>query len=55
MDYQLVQYGCDNCGELSDVLDPDQPLPQGWTIGNGRHTHYCPKCSQLKHRKENEI
>ena len=48
MDYTLVQYACDNCGELTEVLDPDQPLPKGWTYGNGLHVHYCPKCSKQK-------
>lgn len=45
MDIPLVQYQCDKCGNLTDVMDCDQPLPKGWTIGEGRHTHYCPKCS----------
>lgn len=48
MKYPLVQYSCDNCGTLTEVLDPDpdQPLPKGWTFGDGRHVHYCPKCSR---------
>ena len=48
MIYPLVQYGCDNCGALTEVLDPDQPLPKGWTLGDGRYVHYCPKCSKCK-------
>lgn len=48
MDYPLVQYGCDNCGALTEVLDLYQPLPKGWTFGDGRHVHYCPKCSKRK-------
>lgn len=26
MDYPLIQYSCDGCGELTEVLDCDQPL-----------------------------
>ena len=48
MDYHLIQYGCDNCGELTEVMDCDQPLPEGWTTGEGRHTHYCPQCSKRR-------
>lgn len=48
MDYHLVQYGCDNCGALTKVLDCDQALPKGWTFGDGLHVHYCPKCSRNK-------
>ena len=50
MEYPLKQYGCDKCGELSEVLDCDQPLPKGWTyVGEHMETLYCPKCS--KHKK----
>ncbi len=52
MIYPLVQYGCDNCGALTEVLDPDQPLPKGWTLGDGRYVHYCPKCSKCKKKTE---
>jgi predicted nucleic acid-binding Zn ribbon protein len=48
MDIPLVQYQCDKCGNLTEVMDCDQPLPKGWTLGEGRHTHYCPKCSKRK-------
>lgn len=50
MDYPLVQYSCDNCGELTEVMDCDEPLPKGWTYGDGIHTHYCPKCSSKKNK-----
>lgn len=46
MDYELVQYGCDNCGKVTAVLDPDAGLPKGWVMGNGRHQHYCPGCAK---------
>ena len=52
MIYPLVQYGCDNCGALTEVLDPDQPLPKGWTLGDGRYVHYCPKCSKCKKNRK---
>ena len=48
MDYPLVQYGCDQCGALTEVMDCDQPLPEGWTFDNGLHTHYCPQCSKFR-------
>lgn len=49
MEYPLKQYGCDKCGKLSEVLDPDQPLPKGWTyVGDLMETLYCPKCSRNK-------
>lgn len=51
MDYPLVQYSCDNCGKLTEVMDCDEPLPKGWTYGDGLHTHYCPKCSKHKNKK----
>lgn len=47
MDYPLVQYGCDKCDTLTEVMDCDEPLPKGWTFGDGYHTHYCPECSKL--------
>lgn len=43
MKYDLVQYGCDICGKLTDVLDVDQPLPNGWKAVT-RFTHVCPQC-----------
>lgn len=45
MKYELVQYQCNECGNLTDVMDCDEPLPKGWTYGNERNTHYCPECS----------
>lgn len=50
MIYELKQYGCDNCGQLSEILDIDQPLPKGWKYVDGcRFTVYCDKCAkQLK-------
>jgi hypothetical protein len=49
MKYDLVQYGCDVCGELTDVLDVDQSLPKGWVVVS-RLSHLCPTCA--KHIKE---
>lgn len=49
MKYDLVQYGCDVCGTLTDVLDVDQSLPEGWVVVS-RLTHLCPTCA--KHIKE---
>lgn len=46
MDIPLVQYMCDKCGNLTEVMDCDQKLPNGWTYGEGRHTHFCPKCTK---------
>lgn len=43
MKYDLVQYGCNMCGKLTDVLDVDQPLPKGWKAVT-RFTHVCPQC-----------
>jgi len=45
MRYDLVQYGCDICGKLTDVLDVDQKLPKGWWMVS-RLTHICPQCSE---------
>ena len=42
--YELKQFGCDNCGALTDVLDPDESIPKGWIYGDGRHECYCPDC-----------
>ena len=52
MIYELKQYSCDNCGNLSEVLDPDAPLPDGW-VSLSRFTHYCPRCakSNIKYQK----
>lgn len=49
MKYDLKQYGCNDCGNLSEVLDPDARLPEGW-ISTGRGTHYCPECAK-KHKE----
>ncbi len=49
MKYDLVQYGCDVCGKLTDVLDVDQSLPKGW-VTVSRLTCLCPTCA--KHIKE---
>lgn len=45
MEYELKQYGCNKCGKLSDVLDPDAKLPKGWVIVS-KLTHYCPECAK---------
>ena len=53
MEYPLKQYGCDRCGELSDILEVDAPLPEGWFItapmseAASRFTHLCPACARL--------
>ena len=52
MDYQLVQYGCNKCGKLTEVLDLDESLPEGWTYGEGLHVHYCPECSKASKVEE---
>lgn len=44
--YELIQYGCDNCGALTEVLDIDQRLPEGWMFGESRHNLYCPECAK---------
>lgn len=44
--YELVQYGCDNCGNLSAVQDPDQKIPEGWVFGENHRTCYCPECAK---------
>ena len=44
--YELVQYGCDNCGTLTEVMDPDQKIPEGWVFGESRHDCYCPECAK---------
>lgn len=50
MIYELKQYACNDCGELTDFLDTDQQIPKGWlTIST--LTHYCPKCAK-KHEHE---
>lgn len=53
MIYELKQYACNDCGELSDVLDTDQQIPKGW-LTTSRLTHYCPKCAK-KHVIASEI
>lgn len=45
--YELIQYGCDNCGKLTEVMDPDQRLPEGWVwVPETRHGIYCPECAK---------
>jgi len=45
--YELIQYGCDNCGDLTEVMDTDQQLPEGWVwVPDTRHGIYCPKCAK---------
>lgn len=44
--YELIQYGCDNCGTLTEVMDPDQKIPEGWVFGEYRHNCYCPECAK---------
>jgi len=52
MKYDLVQYSCDICGNLSEVLDPDQRITDfGWkfVFDDRAITHLCPECS-LKYK-----
>ena len=52
MEYHLIQYGCDNCGALTEVLDSDQQLPKGWSyVGELMENLYCPECSKRKKQK----
>jgi predicted nucleic acid-binding Zn ribbon protein len=46
MKYPLVQYQCNNCGDLTDAMDCDERLPKGWVIVES-NVHYCPKCSKI--------
>lgn len=49
MEFELKQYQCDCCGKLTDVLDPDQKLPDGWKImipGSDKYKHLCPECTK---------
>lgn len=50
MEYPLKQFGCNDCGCLTDVLDIDARLPKGWMLVS-TFTHYCPKCAK-KHKEE---
>jgi len=44
--YELVQYGCDNCGAMTDIMDPDQKIPEGWVFGENHRICYCPECAK---------
>ncbi len=46
MRYDLVQYGCDKCGKLTQPIEPTQKLPKGWVVVS-RFTHLCPQCAEL--------
>ena len=52
MKYDLVQYGCDKCGELTPVMDPDEKMPEGWVVlmpfdeERHKYRHLCPKCAK---------
>ena len=49
MEFELKQYQCDCCGKLTDVLDPDQKLPDGWKVmipGSDKYKHLCPECAR---------
>ena len=48
MDIPLIQYICDGCGKLSEVIDVDDEMPKGWMIA-GLHTHFCDVCAK-KHK-----
>ena len=49
MKYDLVQYGCDRCGRLSPVMDPDEHMPFGWIVmmpgEDKEYRHLCPICA----------
>ena len=51
MNIPLVQYQCNKCGNLTDVMDCDEPLPNGWTYGENRNDHLCPNCSKKLKRE----
>ena len=51
MKIPCVQYICNNCGKLSEILDPDTGLPKGWKYGDGIDTHFCEKCCENKNIK----
>lgn len=44
--YELIQYGCDNCGKLSAVQDSDKGIPKGWVFGDNHRICYCPECAK---------
>lgn len=49
MEFELKQYQCDCCGKLTDVLDPDQKLPDGWKVmipSSDKYKHLCPECAK---------
>ena len=49
MEFELKQYQCDCCGCFTDVLNPDQRLPDGWkTIipDSDKYKHLCPECAK---------
>lgn len=50
--YELIQYGCDNCGRLSEVLDPDEGLPKGWVYGTTFRECLCPECAKKKKNRQ---
>ena len=47
MEYELKQYGCDKCGALTPVMDPDESLPEGWVMIS-KHSHLCPNCAKTR-------
>lgn len=54
--YELIQYGCDNCGTLTEVMDPDQQLPEGWVwLPETRHGIYCPECAKKLKQNKDEV
>ena len=49
MEFELKQYQCDCCGCLTDVLDSDQKLPDGWKViipDSDKYKHLCPECAK---------
>ena len=53
MEYPLKQIGCNDCGALTDILDIDAKIPNGWLMIS-QHTHYCPKCAKRHKNEERE-
>ena len=49
MEFELKQYQCDCCGCLTDVLNPDWKLPDGWKViipDSDKYKHLCPDCAK---------
>lgn len=51
---EFISYRCNDCGNCTDILCVDDPMPKGW-ISNGRQTHYCPECAKKHSSDKNWI